>query len=157
MNRRWRWVSYRLMSGAGALVAGIAFFAVLSQAGNASTICSDCYIVTPATAPATAGAGTGEDYAFQVTNNDPNETLKTLTFTAPANFVITSGSPNTTTTNAYYCNSKPALFVVTNATADNWFEGEAAIAGDRHAERRGTPLDLVGLPPAVYARHSPDR
>ena len=92
MNRRWRWVSYRLMSGAGALVAGIAFFAVPSQAGNASTICSDCYIVTPATAPATAGAGTAGDYAFQVTNNDPNETLKSLTFAAPADFVITGAA-----------------------------------------------------------------
>jgi hypothetical protein len=92
MNRRWRLVRFRLMSGAGALVAGIAFSAVPSQAGNASTICSDCYIVTPATAPATAGAGTAGDYAFQVTNNDPNETLKSLTFTAPAAFVITGAS-----------------------------------------------------------------
>ena len=80
------------MSGAGALVAGIAFFAVPAQAGNANTGCSDCYIVTPATAPATAGAGAGEDYAFQVTNNDPHETLKNLTFTAPADFVITGAS-----------------------------------------------------------------
>ena len=74
------------MSGAGALVAGVAFFAVPAQAGYANTSCSDCYIVTPVTAPATAGAGTGQDYAFQVTNNDPNETLKSLTFTAPARF-----------------------------------------------------------------------
>jgi len=80
------------MSGAGALLAGIAFFAVPAQAGYANTACSDCYIVTPVTAPATSGAGTGKDYAFQVTNNDPNETLKTLTFTAPANFVITGAS-----------------------------------------------------------------
>jgi hypothetical protein len=92
MNRRWRLGSFRLMSGAGALAAGIAFFAVPSQAGNASTICSDCYVVTPATAPATASAGTAGDYAFQVTNNDPNETLKSLTFTAPADFVITGAS-----------------------------------------------------------------
>jgi hypothetical protein len=92
MSRRSRFFHSRLISGAGALVAGIAFFAVPSQVGHASTTCSDCYIVTPGTAPATAGAGTGEDYAFQVTNNDPNETLKTLTFTAPANFVITSAS-----------------------------------------------------------------
>jgi hypothetical protein len=80
------------MSGAGALVAGIAFFAVPSQAGNATTICSDCYVVTPVTAPATAGAGTAGNYAFQVTNNDPKETLKSLTFTAPADFVITGAT-----------------------------------------------------------------
>jgi hypothetical protein len=92
MNRSSRLSGFRLMSGAGALVAGIAFFAVPAQAGNANTSCSDCYIVTPATAPATAGAGTGEDYAFQVTNNDPHETLKNLTFTAPADFVITGAS-----------------------------------------------------------------
>jgi hypothetical protein len=92
MNRRSRFFGFRLMSGAGALFAGIAFFAVPSQAGYANTSCSDCYIVTPATAPATAGAGTGQDYAFQVTNNDPNETLKSLTLTAPADFVITGAS-----------------------------------------------------------------
>jgi len=92
MNRRSRFLNSRLMSGAGALVAGIAFFAVPSQVGSASTICSDCYIVTPAAAPATAGAGTGKDYAFQVTNNDPHETLRSLTFTAPAHFVITGAS-----------------------------------------------------------------
>jgi hypothetical protein len=92
MNRRSRFFPFRLMSGAGALVAGIAFFAVPSQVAHASTSCSDCYVVTPATAPATAGAGTGEQYAFQVTNNDPNETLKSLTFTAPADFVIAGAS-----------------------------------------------------------------
>ncbi len=92
MNRRSRFFPVRLMSGAGALVAGIAFFAVPSQMAHASTSCSDCYVVTPATAPATAGAGTGEQYAFQVTNNDPNETLKSLTFTAPADFVIAGAS-----------------------------------------------------------------
>lgn len=92
LNRRSRWFGFRLISGAGALVAGIAFFAVPSQVGNANTSCSDCYIVTPTTAPATAGAGAGADYAFQVTNNDPNETLKSLTFTAPADFVITGAS-----------------------------------------------------------------
>jgi len=80
------------MSGAGALVAGVAFFALPAQAGYANTSCSDCYIVTPVTAPATAGAGTGQDYAFQVTNNDPHETLKSLTFSAPASFVITGAS-----------------------------------------------------------------
>ena len=92
MSRRWRFSGVRLISGAGALVAGIAFFAVPAQAGNANTICSDCYIVTPVTAPATAPAGTGQAYGFQVTNNDPNETLRSLTFTAPAQFVITGAS-----------------------------------------------------------------
>jgi hypothetical protein len=92
MNRSLRLFAFRLMSGAGALIAGIAFFAVSSPAAQASTSCSDCYIVTPATAPATAGAGTGEQYAFQVTNNDQNETLKSLTFTAPADFVVTDAS-----------------------------------------------------------------
>lgn len=92
MNRRSRFFGFRLASGTGVLVAGIAFFAVPAQAGYANTSCSDCYIVTPATAPATAGAGTGQGYAFQVTNNDPNETLKSLTFTAPADFVITGAS-----------------------------------------------------------------
>jgi len=92
VNRGSRLFGFRLMSGAGALVAGIAFLAVPSQAGHASTGCSECYIVTPATAPATAGAGTGEDYAFQVTNNDLRETLESLTFTAPADFVITGAS-----------------------------------------------------------------
>jgi hypothetical protein len=101
MNRRSRLSGFRLMSGAGALVAGIAFFAVSAQAGYANTSCSDCYIVTPVTAPATAGAGTGEDYAFQVTNNDPHETLKSLTFSAPASFVITGASgPSGTTVSA---------------------------------------------------------
>jgi hypothetical protein len=92
MNRRSRFFRFGLMSGVGALVAGIAFFAAPSQVGYANTSCSDCYVVTPATAPATAGAGTGKDYAFQVTNNDPHETLRSLTFTAPADFVITGAS-----------------------------------------------------------------
>ena len=92
MNRRLRLSGFRLMSGAGTLIAGVVFFAVPAQAGYANTSCSDCYIVTPVTAPATAGAGTGQDYAFQVTNNDPHETLKSLTFTAPADFVITGAS-----------------------------------------------------------------
>lgn len=92
MNRRSRFVRFRLVSGAGALAAGIAFFAVPSQPGNASTGCSDCYIVTPAAASATASAGTGEAYAFQVTNEDQNETLRSLTFTAPADFVLTNAS-----------------------------------------------------------------
>ena len=81
------------MSGVGVLVVGVAFFAVPPLEGHATTGCSsDCYVVTPATAPATAGAGTGQQYAFQVTNNDPHETLKSLTFTAPADFVITGAS-----------------------------------------------------------------
>ena len=92
MNRRSRISGFRLISAAGALLAGIVFFAVPAQAGYASTSCSDCYIVTTVTAPASAGAGTGGDYAFQVTNNDPKETLKSLTFAAPANFVITGAS-----------------------------------------------------------------
>ena len=92
MNRRSRLFRSRLISGAGALVAVIAFFAVPAQAGHAWTTCSDCYIVTPGTNPATAGAGTGGQYAFQVTNNDPHETLRSLTFTAPADFVITGAS-----------------------------------------------------------------
>ena len=92
MNRRSRLFRSRLISGAGAVVAAIAFFAVPAQAGHAWTTCSDCYIVAPGTNPATAGAGTGEQYAFQVTNNDPHETLRSLTFTAPADFVITGAS-----------------------------------------------------------------
>jgi hypothetical protein len=80
------------MSGVGALVVGVAFFAVPPLEGHASTGCSDCYVVTPATSPATAGAGTGEDYAFQVTNKDPHETLRSLTFSAPGDFVITGAS-----------------------------------------------------------------
>ena len=92
MNRRSRFFRSGLMSGVGALVAGVAFFAVPSQEAHADTGGCDCYVVTPATNPATAGAGTGDVYAFQVTNNDPNETLRSLTFTAPADFVITAAS-----------------------------------------------------------------
>ena len=94
MNRESRLSRLRLMSGVGALIAGVAFFAVPSQAARADGSGCDCYIVTPAANPATAGAGTGagNGYAFQVTNSDPNETLKTLTFTAPAAFVITAAS-----------------------------------------------------------------
>jgi hypothetical protein len=92
MNRRSRLPGFRLLSGAGALIAGVAFFAVPAQAGYANTSCSDCYVITPVTVPATAAAGTGEDYAFQVTNNDPDETLKNLSFTAPADFVITGAT-----------------------------------------------------------------
>ncbi len=92
MNRRSRFFRSSLISGGGALALAITFFAVPAQAGHAWTTCSDCYIVTPGANPATAGAGTGEQYAFQVTNNDPHETLRSLTFTAPADFVITAAS-----------------------------------------------------------------
>ncbi|MGH3185875.1 MAG: hypothetical protein ACRDPY_03775 [Streptosporangiaceae bacterium] len=92
MSRRSRLFRYRLISVTGALVAVIAFFAVPAQASHAWTTCSDCYIVTPGTNPAAAAAGTGEQYAFAVTNNDPHETLRSLTFAAPADFVITGAS-----------------------------------------------------------------
>ena len=92
MNRRSRFFRSSLISGGGALALAITFFAVPAQAGHAWTTCSDCYIVTPGANPATAGAGTGEQYAFQVTNNDPHETLRSLTFTAPADFIITAAS-----------------------------------------------------------------
>ncbi|HXY45759.1 MAG TPA: hypothetical protein VEH29_16350, partial [Acidimicrobiales bacterium] len=39
-----------------------------------------------------SAAGTGQVYAFQVTNNDPHEYLVSLTFTAPTDFVITAAS-----------------------------------------------------------------
>jgi hypothetical protein len=92
MNRRSRFFRFRLMSGIGALVVGIALFAVPSQAAHADGGGCDCYVVTPATNPAPAGAGTGDVYAFQVTNNDPNEHLVSLTFSAPTDFVITGAS-----------------------------------------------------------------
>jgi hypothetical protein len=92
VNRRSRFFRSGLIPGVAALVTGVAFFAVPSQAAHADGGGCDCYVVTPATNPATAGAGTGEVYAFQVTNNDPNETLRNLTFTAPADFVITAAS-----------------------------------------------------------------
>ena len=97
MNRRSRLFCFRLISGAGALVAVTAFFAVPAQA-HAWTGCPDCYIVTPGTNPATAGAGTGQQYAFQVTNDDAHETLRSLTFTAPADFVISGASGPSGTT-----------------------------------------------------------
>ena len=92
MSCRSRFFRSGLISGAGALAVGVALFALPPQEGHASTGCSDCYVVTPATSPATAGAGTGDLYAFQVTNKDPNETLHSLRFTAPADFVITGAS-----------------------------------------------------------------
>lgn len=101
MNRRSRFFRSGLISGVGALVTAAAFFAVPSQAAHADASGCDCYVVTPAANPATAGAGTGDVYAFQVTNNDQNETLKKLTFTAPAAFVITAASgPSGTTVSA---------------------------------------------------------
>jgi hypothetical protein len=92
MNRRSRLYRFGLMSGLGALVAAMALLAVPSQAARADTGC-DCWIVTPTSAnPATAPAGTSEVYSFTVTDDDPNETLETLTFTAPADFMITSAT-----------------------------------------------------------------
>jgi hypothetical protein len=91
MNRRSRFRRSGLACAVGALVVG-AFFAMPSPAGYASTNCSDCYIVTPVAPPASAAAGAGQNYAFQVTNNDPTERLVSLTFTAPADFVITTAS-----------------------------------------------------------------
>lgn len=90
------------MAGSGVLVAGAAFFfAAPAQAGQATTSCSDCYIVTPSGSPATAGAGTSDVYAFQVTNRDPREHLVSLTFTAPADFVIADAAgPGGTTVSA---------------------------------------------------------
>ena len=92
MNCRSRFFRSALISGVGALVAGIAFFAGPSPEGHASTNCSECYVVTPATSPATAGAGTGDLYAFQVRSYDRGERLQSLTFTAPTDFVITGAS-----------------------------------------------------------------
>ena len=92
MNRTSRFFRPGLISGAGALVVGVVFFAVPSQAARADGSGCDCYLVTPASNPATAGAGTGDPYVFRVANSDPNETLKSLTFTAPTDFVITSAS-----------------------------------------------------------------
>ncbi len=92
MNHRSRFFRSGLISTAGVLAAGVAFFVVPSLGAYASTSCSDCYVVTPATNPATAGAGTGDVYAFRVTNNDPNEHLVSLTFSAPADFVITAAT-----------------------------------------------------------------
>ena len=101
MNGRSRFFRAGLLSSVGALVLGIAFLAVSAQQAQAGTGCSDCYVVTPATNPATAGAGTGEVYAFQVTNKDPYEYLVSLTFTAPTDFVITDATgPSGTTVSA---------------------------------------------------------
>jgi hypothetical protein len=79
------------MLGVGALAAGVAVFAAPTQ-GHASTGCPDCYVVSYAASLQTVGAGTGQDFAFQVADHDPHETLRTLTFTVPADFVITGAS-----------------------------------------------------------------
>ena len=101
MNRRSRFFRFGLLSSVGALAVGISFFTGSAQEAHAGTGCSDCYVVTPATNPATAGAGTGEVYAFQVTNNDPHEYLVSLTFSAPTDFVITDATgPSGTTVSA---------------------------------------------------------
>jgi hypothetical protein len=93
VSRRSRFFRSGLMCTVGAFAVGIAFFAVPAQEGYASSTCSsECYVVTPVTPPASAAAGTGQTYAFQVTNYDKNEHLKSLTFTAPANFAITTAS-----------------------------------------------------------------
>ena len=106
MNRRSRLFRSGLMCAVGALVVGIVLFAAPSQEGYATTMCSDCYIVTPVSPPATAAAGTGQQYAFQVTNNDPHETLRSLTFTAPADFAVTAASgPNGTSVSALSASS----------------------------------------------------
>jgi hypothetical protein len=92
MNRRSGLFRFGLTSGVCALVAVVASIAGPSQEGHADTVGCDCYVVTPVTSPATAGAGTGEEYAFQVTNDDPHERLQSLSFIAPADFVIISAA-----------------------------------------------------------------
>jgi hypothetical protein len=80
-----------VMLGIGALAAGVLVLAAPTQ-GHASTGCSDCYVVSYAASLQTVGAGTGDEFAFQVANHDPHETLRTLTLAAPADFVITGAS-----------------------------------------------------------------
>jgi hypothetical protein len=80
------------MSAVGTVIVGIAFSAVSAQEAHAAAGCSDCYVVTPATNPAAARSGTGDVYAFEVTNNDPHEYLVSLTFTAPTGFVISDAT-----------------------------------------------------------------
>jgi hypothetical protein len=116
MNRRSRFVRSGLMSGVGALIAGAAFLIAPSQGALASTGCSDCWIVTPAGAnPATVGPGTGQVYSFTVTNNDPNETLQKLTFTAPTDFVITDAKGPSRTTPSALPASSVTLTLPSNA------------------------------------------
>jgi hypothetical protein len=47
---------------------------------------------------APVSAGTSHTYTFTVTDDDPNETLETLTFTAPGDFAITGASVPTNIT-----------------------------------------------------------
>jgi hypothetical protein len=117
MNRNSRLFRSALMSAGGVLVAGAAFFfAAPPEAGYASTSCSDCYIITPAAGfPATAGAGTGQVYTFQVTDNDPHEHLVSLTFTGPANFVITSATGPSGTSVSALPGSSVTLSLPSNA------------------------------------------
>jgi hypothetical protein len=115
MNRRSRLYRFGLMGGLGALVAAMALLAVPSQAAHADTGC-DCWIVTPTSAnPATAGAGTSQVYSFAVTNNDPNETLEQLTFTAPSGFVITGATGPAGTTLSALPDSSVTLTLPSNA------------------------------------------
>ena len=115
VNCRSRFFHWGLISGVGALVAGIAFFAGPSPQGHASTNCSGCYVITPAISPATAGAGTGDLYTFRVTNNDPNETLRSLTFTAPTDFVVTGASGPRETSVSGLPASAVTLYLPSNA------------------------------------------
>jgi hypothetical protein len=116
------------MSGVAALTAGIALFAVPPQAGYASTSCSDCYVVNPATNPATAGAGTGDVYAFQVTNNDPREHLVSLTFTVPAGFVITGATGPSGTSVSALTDSSVTLSLPGEPTGSTFAVGVTALA-----------------------------
>jgi hypothetical protein len=118
VNRRSRLFRLGLISGLGALVAAIAFLVAPSQQARAQTPCTDCWIVTPSSDnPATAKAGTGEIYSFTVTNNDPNETLQNLTFTAPADFVITDASGPSGTTLSALPGSSVTLTLPSNAAS----------------------------------------
>jgi hypothetical protein len=122
------------MSGCGALIAGIAFFAMPPQAGYASTNCSDCYVVTPATNPATVGAGTGDVYAFQVMNNDPHEYLVSLTFTVPTGFVITGATGPSGTSVSALTDSSVTLSLPREPTGSTF------------------AVDVTALAPCVFAR-----
>jgi hypothetical protein len=114
MNRRSRFRRSGLTCAVGALVVG-AFFAMPSPAGYASTSCSECYIVTPVTPPASAAAGTGQQYAFQVTGNDRHERLVSLTFSAPADFAITAASGPSGTSVSTLPSSSVTLNLPSNA------------------------------------------
>ena len=128
MNHRSRFFRSGLISAAGVLAAGIAFFAAPSQVAHADTGSCDCYVVTPATNPATTGAGTGDVYAFQVTNTDLNETLKNLTFTAPADFVITAASGPSGTSVSVLPGSSVTLNLPSEPTGSSFTVDVAALA-----------------------------